>query len=374
MKLTVKTGALIRTLNEAIDAIPSASAEPSYRNFLFTVADDRLEVLASDGNVTLKTTLPAKEGETVNILATEPGQVQIPAHFLLEIVRKLEGETVTLQTADTSLMTVSDERTFYKVNTLDAADYPDVDMTMDEATALHISYEDFVKLYNSTAFAVATKATKQCYMGINIRTADGRLYFLATDGCRLAQYSVPLTVTQDINLTVAVKVLGMVAKKEGAKEVEFQQDASKALFRVGHTLLQSRLYGGDFPSMERVFPKVTPYLLTVNSSEFLDALDRVTIVTLGANAPVAELRCSAESCELVASSDTYGDAKESLKDFAYEGDVFAIHFNTKFVAEAVKALAAPKVTLGFAGESKIFVVKSDDVANNQVLTPIRVNS
>lgn len=371
MKLIVKTGALIRTLNEAIDAIPSASPDPSYRNFLFTVTANELNVLASDGNVTLKTTLPAKEGETVNILEAEPGQVQISAHFLVDIVRKLEGDTVTLQTADTSLLTLSDNRTFYKVNTLDAADYPDVDIRMDESTAVSVPHADFVKLFNATAFAAATKSTKICYTGIKIFTRNDRLIFRATDVRRMAQYSVPMSGVTDLDFIVAVKVLGLVARREDVKDVEFQQDGSKAIFKVGSTLIQSRLFNGEFPDLDRVTPKETPYVLTVNANEFLDALDRVTTVTQGAAAPVVTLRCSQDLCELVANSSIYGDAKETLSDFTFTGDIFNISFTPKYVSEAIKAQGTDKVTLAFAGTAKLFLIKSDDPANIQIVTPIR---
>lgn len=371
MKLTVKTQALIKALNEAIDAIPSASTEPSFKNFLLSVTDDALEVVASDGSVTLKTVLPAKEGEKENIISCEPGKVQAPAHFLLDIVKSLDGDTVTLEAVDTSLMTVSDQRTYYKVNTISADEYPDVYMDFDDSRAVRITSEDFKKLYEATSFAVAAKSSKLCFTGINIRTNEDRLYFLATDACRLAQMSVPLPSAPQIKITVPVKVLNMISKKDGLKEVELEVSESKALFRAGDTIFQSRIIPGEFPNLERIRPASTPYKLTVNSSEFLKALDRVTIVASVSPAPVARLTCSQDGSELVASS-TNGDVKEPLKSCTFEGDLFQIAFNTRFVSEAVKALNAPKVTLSFAGEGKIFVVQSDDVDNDQIITPVRI--
>lgn len=369
MKLTVKTAALIKVLEEAISAVPSASTEPMYRNFLISVDDGRLEVLASDGTVTIKTWL-----DDSNIVDTETGAIQVPAHFLLDAVRKLEGNEVVIQTADTGLVTISDGKTVYKLNTQDAAEYPDIYIDFDDSGAISVSMADFIKLFNSTSFACASKSAKQCFTGINIRTQGGRLLFLATDACRLAQMSVPLDSERELRFTVATKVLATICRKEGVDTVSFEQSESKALFKAGNAVYQSRLYSGDFPQIDKIRPTNTPYLLTVNSSEFLAALDRMTIVTQGTPSSIAHLTCSSDKCELLAYSPTVGDAKETLHDFTFEGDIFRIAFNTRFVSDAIKALNSPKVTLAFAGESKIFAARSEDPYNDQIITPIRTNS
>lgn len=375
MKLTVKAIALSKILNQAIDAIPAKSTEPSFLNFLFTVTKDSLEVLASDGTITMKTILPAKVGKEQNIIDSEPGRVQVPAHLFLEIVRKLSGDVVTLSMADSTVLSVSDNHTFYTLNTFNPNEYPDIDMSFDESKALHIPAPDFVRLFQCTNFAVATRGAKQCFLGINIRTEGQVLYFLATDAMRLAQRSLTLPVAFEpaIKFTVPVKVLAMIVKLEGIKEVLVEPGDNKAIFKAGDTVFQTRLYNGEFPSPDRIRPASTPYVLTVNSDEFLAALDRVTLVTMGNLASIARLTCSKDGAELVASSQPFGSAKEHLDKFTFEGDLFDITFNVKFVADAVRALASPKISLAFAGEGKLFMIKNDDPANFQIVTPIRTN-
>lgn len=373
MKLIVKANALSKVLVEAYNAIPAKSTEPSFLNFLLTVTEDGLQILASDGDITLKTFLPKKEGDTVNITELEPGSCQVAAKMISEVIRKLGNSLVTLALTDSTVLSVSADNTYYSLKTTLAADYPDIDIDFDPASALTIPYPDFAKLYQCTAFAVAVKNARLNFTGLNIRTQDGKLYFLATDGCRLAQRSVDLKTQSSFNVTVPVKVLGMIAKKDGAKEVlmECPKDGGKAIFKVGNTLYQTRLYSGEFPNPDRLRPSATPYVLTVNSSDLLEALDRVALVNTDDPIAIARLTCSQDDCEVIATSSTSGSAKEKLEKFTFEGKLFDINFNSRFVSDAVRALGSPKVTLAFAGEGKLFLVQNEDEANFQVITPTR---
>ena len=144
------------------------------------------------------------------------------------------------------------------------------------------------------------------------------------------------------------------------------------LFR-SDTIYQSRLYNGEFPSAEKIKPAVTPFSLTVDSNEFISALDRVTLVTMGDATPLAKLTCSADGVEIAASSQSYGAAKEHLKNASFNGDIFQIGFNIKFVTDAVHALNSKEVTLAFAGEGRLFMVQNGDDSNLQIITPIRAS-
>ncbi|HBR86100.1 MAG TPA: DNA polymerase III subunit beta [Firmicutes bacterium] len=372
MKLIVKTAALNKVLTEAVDAIPNNSAEPSYYNFLFEVTSKTIEIIASDGNATLKTTLNSTDGDKQIILDAEPGKVQIPARFFLDIIKMIKADTVTIQTADSNLLTVEAQGAKYRLNSTSASEYPDVYMDFDESKAMKVSHADFCKLFNSTSFAAASKNSKQCFTGINIFTKDGRLYFKATDAYRLAQRSIELPGAPETEFTVATKVIGMIAKKADAETVEFEANDNKAIFRAGDTIFQSRLYAGEFPDVDKLYPKALNYHLRARAEDILECLRQVTVVIRDSQTQgPTTLTCSADSCEFTASSQEYGEAKGSLSDFTFEGGMLRIAFNAKYVAEAITALNSEDVTLDFVGDSAVFLARSSDPFNVQIITPMR---
>lgn len=374
MKLTARADVFKKVVSKAADAIPQKSPEPAFMNFLLTVTDGAFEILASDGTITLKTKVSGKDEKGNDlVIASEPGKIQIPAKMLIDTVTKMVGDTVSLTLTDDSILLLSGGTTQYNLNTAPGAEYPDIDMSFDPSASITVSGEQFLSLFQSTSFAVATRSTKQCFTGINIKTLGGALSFLATDACRLAQKTVHIENAPDVEFTVPVKVLAMIAKSEKLKEVKFELGEGKALFLVGDTIYQTRLYNGEFPSPDRIKPTNTPYTLTVDSNEFSAALDRVSVITLGDPSPLAKLICSPEGVDLIAKSQAYGAAKERLTNAKFSGDLFEIGFNVRYVTDVLKALGSKEVTLAFAGEGKLFMIENGDDSVVQIITPIRSN-
>lgn len=374
MKITAKADIFRKAVIKAADAIPQKSPEPAFMNFLFTVTDKAFEILASDGTITLKTTITGKDEKGNDlIVASEPGKIQVPAKMLVDAVSKAEGDTFSLTLTDDSILLLTAGSTTYNLNTAPGNEYPDIDMSFDASASITVSGEQFLSLFQTTSFAVAIRTTKQCFTGINIKSNGGNLSFLATDACRLAQKTVHIKDAPDVEFTVPVKVLAMIARTEKLGDVKFELGEGKALFLVGDTVYQSRLYNGEFPSPERIKPTKTPYTLAVDANEFSAALDRVSIVTLGDPSPLAKLICSPDGVLLVAKSQAYGAAKERLKDASFTGDLFEIGFNVRYVTDVLKALGSKKVTLAFAGEGKLFMIENGDDSIIQIITPIRSN-
>ena len=62
MKLNISSNDLLKGLLDVSKAIPSKSALPILENFLFVLKDNKLEVTASDSELTLRTTIEVEEG------------------------------------------------------------------------------------------------------------------------------------------------------------------------------------------------------------------------------------------------------------------------------------------------------------------------
>ena len=274
-------------------------------------------------------------------------------------MRKLEGEVVTISLIETSMLNIADDRSNFNLNTVAGEEYPDIDMNADAGEELEINGEDFKHLYDSTAFAVAVKGPKEVYYGVNINATDNKLMFTATDSYRLARRKINVSGNHHISFTVPVKALQLISHYEKLDKVKIKIDSHKALFFVDDLIISTRLYSGDFPNIDRIIPQVTPYRLSVDSKNFINAIERVTIVSVEKQFIVRLL------CET---------SKEVLQNATFEGERFEINFNVQFVVDAIKALNTDRVSLAFAGESKAFLVQNGDPDNIQLITPIRSNS
>lgn len=369
MKLTVKRHSFLKILTQVADGIPARSADPNYMNFLLTLSAEEQTVTASDGVITIRGQLFDEEDPEA-ILGYENGLLEIPARYLLDIVRQLEGDVVTLAQIETSVLNITDGTSNFNINTVRGEEYPPLDLTFRSGHEFEIPGAEFASLYETTAFAVATKGPKRHFYGVKIGVADGQLEFVATDSYRLAQKRVPLAHADNFSFIVPVKALALVRKYSELKNVAVQVDNNLAYFRIGSLTVACRLYVGDFPVTERIIPTLTPYELTVDSKSFIGAVSRATIVA-SEKTQTIRLKCCSDLVEILAKSDNVGTANEPVKGAQFQGDNFEISFNYGFVLDAVRALNSASVTLAFAGEGKAFLIKNDDPSVIQIITPIR---
>jgi len=366
MKLTIKRAALQKILEKVYEAIPAQTAEAAFKNYLLTVSDSGITVLGSDGVLSIQGVINLGDDDNA-IINSDPGAIQVPAKYLLDIVKNLQSDIVTLNLVDDSLLCVSDELSQFQLNIAKAEEYPDLDMSSDSTEIITLKMEDYIKLFNATSFAVATKGPKELFQGINISAKEQKLTFVATDSFRLARKFIPIEGEHHVSITVPSKTLSVVAHMDGFDYLSIIVDSSKALFKVGNFVISTKLYNGEFPNVDRIIPTVTNYTLEVNAKDFIASIGRITIV---GNTKIL-VNGSTEQTEISSKDVTVGSSKEIIHDAKFNGERFSIIFNANYVTDAIKALGSERVTLAFAAENRAFLVKSDDQTITQVITPIR---
>ncbi len=383
MKLTIKRIEFLRMLTYAAQAIPSRNAENQFLNYLIDVNEDSVSIIASNGDISTKVTQNLKdEKDNTIIFNAEPGMIQTQAKLFLDCISKMGGEIITLNMVDSNLLNLSDETTQFNLVTRAGEEYPDVDLNVpEEAKGFKVSLSDLKKLFDTTSYAVATKGPKELYYGINIRAEGGKLTFLTTDSYRMASLSIP-EADQDTSFvfTCPVKALDMVTRIDEAGEVTIYFDEQRALFVAGRITLSSRLLRGDFPSIERLIPPSFPFTVTMETSEFLSAADRVKIISSveDRNSQVRLTLSKDTGVTLSARSTNFGNSNEVLRkaviSLPEEVNIFEIGFNIDFAVDAVKALKSEKVTFVFASPTRMFMARNEDPENIQIITPIRMSS
>lgn len=383
MKLTIKRAEFLKMLTYAAQAIPSKNAESQFLNYLIDIKEDGVSIIASNGDISTKVFQPLKneKGDDV-IYNLEPGLIQTQAKLFLDCISKMGGDVITLTMVDSNLLNLADDTTNFNLVTRAGEEYPDVDLNVPEdAKGFKVFLNDLKNLFDTTAYAVATKGSKELYYGINVRAEGGKLTFLTTDSYRMASLSVP-EPQQDTSFvfTCPVKALDMVTKIDMAGEVTIYFDDQRALFVAGNITLSSRLLRGDFPSIERLIPPSFPFSVTVDTAEFLAAADRVKIISSAEdrNSQVRLTLSKDTGTTLSARSTNYGDSHEVLRKASMvlpdEVNIFEIGFNIDFAVDAVRALKSDKITFVFASPTRMFMVKNDNPENIQIVTPIRLSS
>ena len=371
MRFTIKREEFLKGLNIANRAVSSKIAMPVLENLRLDLTDRGLFITGSNLDISIKTQVPYKLGEEDIIRNYKEGSTLIKAKLITDIARKMDSDEITLDVIDSTIATISNNRSEYRLNCVKPDEYPDLDLEA-SGVQLTLTVNDFNTLVNQTAFAASLKEQRPILTALNLEARDGVLTATATDSARMARKTLSIPLGVEFVANVPAKMMNEVNHLlEGRESVTIAFSDKKALFTIGTTVVATRLIAGDYPNTKNIVPKVTNYLLEVNANDLMKAIERANILSIDRE-NIVDLSMSEDSIEISAKSSQVGSAVERIDVFKYVGQNLHISFNSGFVIEAVKALGSADVTLAFVGEMKPFVVENaSDDSVVQIVTPIR---
>ena len=370
MKITIDRLRLLKVLNIVGIAIGQKSPTPAYLNYKFEMNDDSLSITGSNNDLTIVSVIPVKEDDKYIITSFVKGATLISSKYLLEIIRKLEGDYVTIEIIDSVLCKISDDKSDFKLNSMRVEDYPDLDLEI-EGDTVSFNTNVFKKIVSQTAFAASTKEVRPVLTAINVRANDHTMEFIATDSFRLSKKIHETSESHNFEANVPVKTMTEVAKLVEDGDVSMTVSDRKIVFTYQGTKIYSRLINGDFPKTSRMIPDSYPYVLQISSDRFISAISRVSLLAIERE-NIVKLSLTENEIEISSKSDQIGSANEKISEFRYAGNRFDISFNVNYVADAIKACQSDDVILSFAGEMSAFRVTSpNDGDIVQIVTPVR---
>ena len=144
MRFTIKREEFLKGLNIASRAISSKNAKAVLENFKLELNEKGLFITGTDENISIKTQVPYKLSEEDIIRNYKEGSVLIKARLLVEMIRKMDTEEITLDVIDSTIATISNSnnRSEYSLNCVKVDEYPDLDLDA-VGTELTLSRADF---------------------------------------------------------------------------------------------------------------------------------------------------------------------------------------------------------------------------------------
>ena len=279
MKATIERATLLRCLSHVQSVVERRNTIPILSNVLIEASGDgTVKVMATDLDLQVVESLGAVSVDT-------PGAITVSAHLLFDIARKLpEGSQVSLETAD-NRMTVKAGRSRFSLPTLPRDDFP-VIVEGDLPTSFELPAATLAQLIDRTRFAISTEETRYYLNGIFIHVSDEELKAAATDGHRLARYTIPRPDGADgmpdvIVPRKCVAELRKLLEEALDTNVLIDLSASKIRFTLGGengVVLTSKLIDGTFPDYTRVIPTGNDKLLRLDPKSFYQGVDRVATI------------------------------------------------------------------------------------------------
>ena len=351
-------------------AISSTTPLPALSGIKITVTENSLILVSSDSNISIKTCINNNDNNT--LIINESGEIVIDSKYILEIVRKIDSDFISIETIDGNLIRIYGGNSEFKITGIPASDYPMISFDVRDNNPFKLETTLFNQIIDETAFACSDKETRPVLTGVNLKAADNKLYANATDSYRLASKTVDIDADLNFNITVPSKYLASIYHSiENEKEVTIAIDRQKISFIFGNTIIDTRLLDDEFPDTSKLIPQSYNQKLKISSREMINAIDRTLFIKADGKNTV-KMHIDENKLELTSSNQSGISSFEEIKVIGYEGNPLDISCSGKYLQDAIKAIGSDEITINFSGELKPFVVKKeDDNGLIQLISPVR---
>lgn len=370
MNFKISKAYFYNALQTVTRSISSNSPVPALSGVKIDLIDGQLILTGSDADISTQIVLTNEQDKTALIIYEE-GSIVIESKYLIDIVRKIDGDTVSFEVLDGTLTKISGIQAEYRINGMRSSDYPIIDFKKPMNTFL-LDTTKLLTLINQTTFATSANETRPVLTGVNLKGSSHLLEAVATDSYRLAAKVIEVSEELDFHITIPAKSLNEVAKSLKENDlVEVCISESKAQFYFNNILIQTRLIEGNYPETKRLIPNEFPYVIEVKTYDILGAIDRCSLIK---NEGVSIIKLTATNDEVLVSSQSQelGSCNEQLNVLNFTGDHLEISFSGKYVYEAIRSLHASQIKISFSGEMKPFIITTEeDQTITQLVLPVR---
>lgn len=369
MNFTINKNELANALSIVAHSVSSNSPQPALRGIKIEAKDDCLILTGSDADISIQKTV--KQSENNNLIISEPGSILIESRYVLDIVKKIDSENVLVEIIDGSLTRFSGNSAVFKINGMNAYDYPTIDFSA-PSDSIEMKQSDLAEVIEETAFAASVKETRPVLTGVNFKLNENVLTVTATDSYRLAKKTLNIPSDITFNITIPSKSLNEVKSTmlNSPEMIKICQNDKKVQFIIDDMILQSRLLDGGYPETDRLIPSEYSYRMTINRMDLIHAIDRTSFIK-NDNMTINKLQCSVEEVVLTNKSQEIGESREIL-NAKWEGEPLNISFSGNYVMDAAKVLKGDDVIIEFTGEMKPFILRNtEDSDMIQLVLPVR---
>ena len=340
-------------------AIASNPVLPILEDFKFIIQDNLLTIAATDLETSITT--------TVEVMSDANGVVAIPAKILLETLKALPQQPITVSVDDnTYAVEITSAYGKYKLAGENGQDFPEVPKP-DNTDTITMSAQTLAQGISKTLFATSTDELRPAMTGVYFQVDFNKITFVATDAHKLVKYTFT-EVESAVSTTFIVpkKALNLLKNvlANSSEQVSLSFNKANAFFTIGTVHLACRLIDHRYPDYNAVIPVENPNLLTLGRSDLQSSLKRIAIY---ANKTTNQVILNINDGSLTISAQDLDFSNEATEQLtcAYEGDPLTIGFNAKFLVEMLGVMESDEVRMELSTPTRAGILLPTDPTDGE---------
>ncbi len=372
MEITVSKFDLLRELTATQSVVERKTTIPILSNFLFEASGDRLSVTATDLDLSLRTSCPAK--------VKKEGTCTIPARKLYDYVKLLPDGDISVKLLENHWINIRLGRSNTKMVGMARSNFPALP-AFPTAGVIKLPATVLRTMIGKTIFAISNEESRYTLNGALMVLKPESMVMVATDGHRLAHIERAGTkfdgVSGEMKTLVPKKAmaeLNALLANDDTEFVEFAKDDSTLFFRIGNRLLTSRQLTGQFPNYEAVLPKDNSKSVVVLCDEISGAIQRVAQFADERSGAI-RLRVDKNELKVSSSSTEAGESEDSIET-NYQGEALTIGFNSQYLLDFFKAADSSEIRFEFKDSQSAGQLRPEDAGDDYkyryIVMPMRI--
>lgn len=371
MHITAKKDVLLDYLSVVQKAIPARTPLNVLKGILMQAEDGQLNFTATDMEFLV-------QANAVQADTWREGKIVIPPEFI-QILKYLPDDMVTIEMLDEEVeegkmkARITSGEAFFILNGMNPEDYPRIECSDKNISSFQIKSCNLKDILNKTLLAVSRdNSISPLLQGVYIEVNEDDSYCMATDGFRIAYYSLNGLECEPFQALIPYKKLAEIARiiDNSDTVVNCYVTDKEIKFIYRQFTISVRLMDGRYPNLKKVFSNNCLTKIKINTSLLEQALARAILI--GKNtADGVHLKISNNNLNIKIQSEL-GSMDEDLK-ISQEGEDVDITFNPHYLIEPLSTFQSDEIEIEFNGKLGPCIIKNTQGNYKYLVLPIKIS-
>mgnify|MGYP000134221458 CR=1 FL=1 len=366
MKIICTKSNLVHAVSIVSKAVSNNTTLPILKCILIDAVAGNIRLTANDMELGIETRI---EGDIL-----ERGIIALNAKIFSEIVRKLPDSDVVIETTSDNQTLITCEKAKFNIPGKSGEDFAYLPM-IEKDEPLTISQYTLKEMIRQTIFSIAVNENNKLMTGELFEIKNNCLKVVSLDGHRISIRKMPLKKDySDRKVVVPGKTLSEVSKilsGEVDDQVSIYFTKNHILFEFDQTMVVSRLIEGEYFRIDQMLSSDYETKLKINKKEFLDCIDRATLLVREVDKKPIIINITDDDMELRIDS-AMGSMNEEI-DIEKEGKDIMIGFNPKFLIDALRVIDDETVTIYLVNPKAPCFIRDDEENYTYLILPVNIN-
>lgn len=381
MKILFDKNALLAKLYPAMATVSNQKTISSIEGVLIETLDgNNVRLSTFDMNKGIRATLEAKA-------IYERGSYIINAQRLLQIIKVLGEDEITIAVDESYTATVSGGRASFSLSALRGEDFPSLP-DLDGSRGFELPSSVLKDMIGKVLHSVADQDARPMLCGAFFRIGEGQMEIISCDSYTLSRRHVKCDLRDigevsvlDFSFIVPGHALGELVRilEDSDDTVTVKIARKHAIFFFNNIIFFTRMIDSEYIDYERIIPKDQSIFVTVEREKLLSALERAYLIAeeriQGAARSYVKLILDGDKMN-VTSASVNGKVFDEMP-ITHEGEDLEIGFNCRYLINSIRAAEGEYLSLSFKSATRSVTIEPAEKKENSgffyMVLPVRMN-